>query len=279
MTKLYSEVPNKLSKIEVTLGDMLANSEIVIDGVTYLWVDGYKGVNENMQGYGNYQYELGEPYLYEKTPAMCSRGYHFCVNLEDVFEFYKFDFSNRYFKVRALVNKEEYLSYGQEEEVRFYASYKCPSPPPRYIQTYQGVRAINGQDEYGPYYYRKIKIDKLAAKVIILTEEITKKDYFDYIPFIDILSNYWIESKDELISIKDFSLDGMRAYLDSKFITKAYNYYSPEFMKLYLQHYGNWDSISVRAEKLSHIIKVIETCRANGLTKDTTAMIIMDEKL
>ena len=112
-----------------------------------------------------------------------------------------------------------------------------------------------------------------------MTEEITKKDYFDYIPFIDILSNYWIESKDELISIKDFSLDGMRAYLDSKFITKAYNYYSPEFMKLYLQHYGNWDSISVRAEKLSHIIKVIETCRANGLTKDTTAMIIMDEKL
>ena len=50
-------------------------------------------------------------------------------------------------------------------------------------------------------------------------------------------------------------------------------------MKLYLKKYGNWENISTRAEKLSHTIKVIEACHENGLTKDATTMIIMDEKL
>lgn len=268
-------VPNAIPDIEVTLGDMLMLEEVIINGISYIWVDGYKGVNKDMQGYGNYQYELDEPYLYSGTPEICSGGLHFCMNIEDVFNYYKFDFSNRYFKVHALVNKEEYLSYGSTSMRKHYISYHIGNQ--EYRHPYYNY--TEARDSIGTYYIEKITVNKLSAKVIILTEEITKEDYFDYKDFTETLSNYWIESKEELTSIKDFSVEGMREYLDSKFITKAYRFYTPDFIKLYLKKYGNWEDVSTRAEKLSHIIKVIEACHDNGLTKDATTMIIMDEKL
>lgn len=270
-----SDVPNIIPNIKITLGDMLMSEEVIINGITYIWVEGYKGVDKNMQSYNNFQYELDKPFLYEGTPTICSGGLHFCLNIKDTLDYYKFDFSNRYFKVKALVNKDEYLSYGSTFTRKHYTSYNKGNSA--FIDPYYDYRA--GRDDVGAYYIKTVTINKLSAKVIILTEEITKEDYFDYTDFVEFFSKYWIESKEELLSIEDFSLNGIQEYLDSKFITKAYRFYTPDFMKLYLKKYRNWENISLHAEKLSHTIKVIEACHKNGLTKDATTMIIMDEKL
>lgn len=274
-TPEIEKIPNKIPDIEITLGDMLAAKEISIDGITYIWVEGYKGVDKNMQGYTNFQYELDKPFLYEGTPTICFGGLHFCLNIKDIFNYYKFNFSNRYFKVKALVNKDEYLSYGSTSTYKHYVSYNRVNSA--YISPYYNYR--EEKDDVGAYYIETVTINKLSAKVIILTEEITKEDYFNYADFVEFFSKYWIESKEELLSIENFSLNGTQEYLNSKFITKAYRFYTPDFMKLYLKKYGNWEDISTRAEKLSHTIKVIEACHENGLTKDATTMIIMDEKL
>ena len=270
-----SDVPNIIPNIKVTLGDMLMSEEVIIDGITYIWVEGYKGVDKNMQGYTNFQYELDKPFLYEGTPTICFGGLHFCLNIKDIFNYYKFNFSNRYFKVKALVNKDEYLSYGSTSTHKHYISYNMGNSA--HMNRYYDH--IEGRDSVGAYYIEIVTVNKLSAKVIILTEEITKENYFDYADFVEFFSKYWIESKEELLSIEDFSLNGTQEYLNSKFITKAYRFYTPDFMKLYLKKYGNWEDISTRAEKLSHTIKVIEACHENGLTKDATTMIIMDEKL
>lgn len=270
-----SDIPNAIPDIGVTLGDMLMLDEVIINGITYIWVEGYKGVDKNMQGYTNFQYELDKPFLYEGTPTICFGGLHFCLNIKDIFNYYKFNFSNRYFKVKALVNKDEYLSYGSTSTHKHYISYNMGNS----ARMNQYCDYIEGRDSVGAYYIEIVTVNKLSAKVIILTEEITKEDYFDYADFVEFFSKYWIESKEELLSIEDFSLSGTQEYLNSKFITKAYRFYTPDFMKLYLKKYGNWENISTRAEKLSHTIKVIEACHENGLTKDATTMIIMDEKL
>lgn len=278
---VYDTTPNQTPEIEVTLGDMLMTDEIIINGITYIWVDGYKGTNKDMQAYGNYQYRIGEPFLYEGTPQICAVGLHFCVDFEDVFSYYGFDFSNRFFKVRALVNKEDYLSYGIKKEIKHYIRPNgFVRNVPTYVQTHQGkIVKSQGIDENGVYYYEVSRVDKLSAKVIILTEEITKENYFDYNSISDILFKHWIESKEELLSISNFSKESIPEFLNSKFITKALKYYTPEFCKLFLEKYCNWDSITERANQLSHFIKVMEVCYKDGLSKDLTTTILLDEKL
>jgi hypothetical protein len=90
---------------------------------TYIWVEGYKGTDKNMVcsgcSYNGYlhsymtystQYELNtEVSLAEnEEESICKNGFHFCLNLRDVFGFYPYDFSNRFFKVRAYVKEKDY---------------------------------------------------------------------------------------------------------------------------------------------------------------------------
>ena len=92
-------------------------------GKKYIWVEGFKGTQENMCCTVTYpkmcefsinherkteQYELNVPKILEGDPAVGRNGFHFCKDLDDVFRYYPFDFHNRYFKVKALVKKEEY---------------------------------------------------------------------------------------------------------------------------------------------------------------------------
>ena len=108
-----SDVPNIIPNIKVTLGDMLMSEEVIIDGITYIWVEGYKGVDKNMQGYNNFQYELDKPFLYESTPMICSGGLHFCLNIKDIFNYYKFNFSNRYFRTIIFKTKDFFKRSGK----------------------------------------------------------------------------------------------------------------------------------------------------------------------
>ena len=74
---------------------------------------GYKGLTADMKaiqgGYSSNKeiYEIGKIYSKEniENPRLCSNeGYHYCNDLEDVFNHYKRDGKNRFFKIEVLCN-------------------------------------------------------------------------------------------------------------------------------------------------------------------------------
>lgn len=113
----------------------------------WVWVDGYKGTDKNMQCKNNFQYELGKAYTCEGDIVECKNGFHLCANLRDTFYYYDIadNPSNRYFKVKALVRPKDVESYGK-------------------------VSLFN------------VALDmrtKLVARQIILTEEVSEKELFN----------------------------------------------------------------------------------------------------
>lgn len=110
----------------------------------WVWVDGYKATDANMQCRG-YQYELGVQYdMPEDEPIqVCESGFHLCLNLHDVFYYYSIGGGVRFFKVKALVRKVDKYNY-------------CGA-----------VRYSDG------WYTTSTSKNKLAAKSIIFTHELT----------------------------------------------------------------------------------------------------------
>jgi hypothetical protein len=47
------------------------------------------------------QYEIGKTFETTGKPILCENGFHFCLNMPDVFLYYKFGKGNRYFEVEA----------------------------------------------------------------------------------------------------------------------------------------------------------------------------------
>lgn len=82
----------------------------------WIWVDGYKGTDKNMQCHDNFQYELGKRYDMPEDAEIreCSNGFHLCLKLSDVTRtYYPVGSGNRFFRVRALVRKNDVLHYGK----------------------------------------------------------------------------------------------------------------------------------------------------------------------
>ncbi len=77
----------------------------------WIWVEGYKGTDGNMCC-NDYQYELNKHHIFEGEIEICHKGFHFCPILDYVFNYYNWNFSNRYFKVKALVKKRDFLNEG-----------------------------------------------------------------------------------------------------------------------------------------------------------------------
>jgi hypothetical protein len=73
----------------------------------WIWVDAYKGTDANMRCKDK-QYRMNIEDHYGDKVALGSKGYHVCTDLKHCFKTYNYDFSNRFFKVKALVNKNEY---------------------------------------------------------------------------------------------------------------------------------------------------------------------------
>lgn len=73
----------------------------------WIWVDAYKGTDANMVCKGK-QYAMNVEDTYGDKVVLGSKGYHVCTNLEHCFNTYDYDFHNRFFKVRALVNAKDY---------------------------------------------------------------------------------------------------------------------------------------------------------------------------
>ena len=74
----------------------------------YVWVKGFKGTDKDMRCQ-DYQYELGKQFDLDEDiePVVCSRGFHFCKSLENVFRHYKIGNGHRFFEVEALVRKSD----------------------------------------------------------------------------------------------------------------------------------------------------------------------------
>ena len=73
----------------------------------WIWVDAYKGTDANMRCKGK-QYRMGVEDVYGDKVVLGSKGYHVAINLKDCFKTHDYDFSNRFFKVKALVNAHDY---------------------------------------------------------------------------------------------------------------------------------------------------------------------------
>ena len=73
----------------------------------WIWVDAYKGTDANMMCKGK-QYVMDVEDTYGDKVVLGSKGYHVCTDLKHCFKTYDYNFSNRFFKVKALVKRTEY---------------------------------------------------------------------------------------------------------------------------------------------------------------------------
>lgn len=98
-TPLY---PNEVKKVEAER----AKDE-------WIWVEGYKGTDRDMKC-RDFQFELGKQFDIPEGEEveMCKNGFHMCLKLGDVYNYYKVGNSNRFFKVRALVRESDCEQYG-----------------------------------------------------------------------------------------------------------------------------------------------------------------------
>ena len=78
-------------------------------GEEWIWIDGFKGTDSDMKC-RDYQFRIRETFTMsdEKEVKLCEHGFHLCATLKDVFNYYPIGDNNRFFKVKALVRKEDY---------------------------------------------------------------------------------------------------------------------------------------------------------------------------
>ena len=140
---------DKITSITFTTKDVKEAPKTI--PAEWIWVEGYKGTDKNMTCQNNFQFTLGETYTLVEPIEMCANGFHFSPTLEQTFLHYSaFGRGNRFFKVKALINKNQMVT----ETWR-----------PYYSNTYSSFETR----------IRKMKLtdDKLVAKSIILLEEVS----------------------------------------------------------------------------------------------------------
>lgn len=88
----------------------------------WIWVEGYKGTDKDMKC-RDFQFELGKEYSLPEDvdPVMCKTGFHLCLKLKDVFGYYSIWLNNRFFKVRALVERKEVERQTSTNTIDLYA--------------------------------------------------------------------------------------------------------------------------------------------------------------
>ena len=134
----------------------------------WVYVEGIKGMTEDMKGYDNFQFEVGKTYIKDGLIEICKNGFHLSLNLEDVLHHYGLCKGNRFFKVRALVRKEDLDKYGTITEV-------------------------------DNFFYGKQKIikNKLVSKEIEILEEFSDEELFEEYKEMENKKSKWIEDIDD----------------------------------------------------------------------------------
>lgn len=134
----------------LTAENSIANVNKKLPTEEWIWVEGYKGTDKDMKC-RDFQYELNKQFDMPEDAEIktCSNGFHFCLYLKDTFDFYNIGNCNRFFKVKALVRKNDLINY-----------YSSGDHLPL-------IKFSDDAYNAAPGYSRK-----LAAKSIILTEEV-----------------------------------------------------------------------------------------------------------
>ena len=134
----------------------------------WVYVEGIKGMTEDMKGYDNFQFEVGKTYIKDGLIEICKNGFHLSLNLEDVLHHYGLCKGNRFFKVRALVRKKDLDEYGTITEV-------------------------------DNFFYGKQKIikNKLVSKEIEILEEFSDEELFEEYKEMKSGKSRWIEDIDD----------------------------------------------------------------------------------
>ena len=134
----------------------------------WVYVEGIKGMTEDMKGYDNFQFEVGKTYIKDGLIEICKNGFHLSLNLEDVLNHYGICRGNRFFKVRALVRKKDLDEYGTITEV-------------------------------DNFFYGKQKIikNKLVSKEIEILEELSDEELFEEYKEMKSEKSRWIEDIDD----------------------------------------------------------------------------------
>ena len=182
-------------------------------------VKGYKGMKEDMKAHYDFQYELGKTYTVEDPDSVeiCEYGYHFSLNLKDVFRYYDLENNNRFFKVEALVRKKDY-------------------------------------DEYGKTYTTTIfsdRVDKLVAKEITILEEVSTEEMFEEIKRIH--SNITMIDELKIEDMDDVYKEGVKTVLVKKSINlvKEKTGFKDSFIHLLLSRLTHREKLALLATSLA----------------------------
>ena len=169
LNKIYgkSAVTNAVIKDDITQEDIM-NAIKTIEEEEYIWVKGFKGTNKDMRCQDDYQYELDKQFDLDADvePVICSKGFHFCKRLENVFKYYNIGNGNRFFEVEALVKKSDWDPEQKKNRTR---------NPYGYLPGF-----IGGEDKY-------------AAKSIRFIRELTVDEVFETVTDSDVRE--WAEEQ------------------------------------------------------------------------------------
>lgn len=164
-----SAVTNAPIKDNITQED-ITNAIKTLEEEEWIWVKGFKGTDKDMRCKDDYQYELGKQFDLDEDvePVVCSKGFHFCKKLENVFKHYKIGDGNRFFEVEALVKKSGWVNEIKKNSTR---------------------------SHYDPYNYLLdfISDDKYAAKSIRFIRELTVDEVFETVTDSDVRE--WTEEQ------------------------------------------------------------------------------------
>ena len=152
---------NTTIKDNITQEDIM-NAIETIKKDEYVWVKGFKGTDKDMRCQ-DYQYELGKQFDLDEDvePVICSKGFHFCKSLENVFRHYKIGDGHRFFEVEALVRKSDLDSKKKD-----YAKYSNVA--------------------WDLYHTSSHYDDKYAAKSIRFIRELTVDEVFESVTDSDV---------------------------------------------------------------------------------------------
>ncbi|APH20884.1 DUF7666 domain-containing protein [Clostridium botulinum] len=206
----------------------------------WIWIEGYKGTDKDMKC-RDFQYELNKTFSYDGKTNLCGSGFHFCLQLKDVFNYYKLNANNKFFKVKGLVKREDYHS----------ASNSVPEMivlQPRWLQ-----------HDYD---------SKVVAKEIVFIEELQFEDLKDIIknkmPMVETEEEYY------------FCKDNYKEFCKNKLVSKLINLgFSDLFSQLKYEDFSN--EYDIDDKKMYKYLTVARAYKKENLSKDI--MIYLLEKI
>lgn len=206
----------------------------------WVYVEGIKGMTEDMKGYDNFQFEVGKTYIKDGLIEICKNGFHLSLNLEDVLHHYGICKGNRFFKVRALVRKKDLDEYGTITEV-------------------------------DNFFYGKQKIikNKLVSKEIEILEELSDEELFEEYKKMESGKSRWIEDIDDFKYCRKHGEDKLaEVKLNVKLIVLGIN----ELLVNILTK----DFLSVRIREI--FVDYVEALSKEQLSRDMFIYLIIEEQ-